>query len=37
MRTNYPEALGSSGVYHMRSETVMEELSRFVAAERNRQ
>jgi hypothetical protein len=37
MRTNYPEALGSSGVYHLRSETVMEELSRFVAAERDRQ
>jgi hypothetical protein len=37
MRTDYPEALGGSGVYHLRSDTVMEELGRFIAAERTRQ
>ena len=29
--------LGGSGVYHMRSETVMDELGRFIAAERRSQ
>jgi hypothetical protein len=37
MRTDYPEALGGSGVYHLRSDTVIEELGRFIAAERTRQ
>ena len=37
MRTDYPAALGGSGVYHMRSETVMDELDRFIVAERGSQ
>ena len=37
MRTDYPESLGGSGVYHMRSETVMDELDRFIVAERGSQ